>query len=104
MSDVMTMEREDVDIRQALKSAIDTWPMQMVLAVRNFAQLETKRHEVETDGDSEQDVARRAAAFKRLSQYFGTVDREINCKQERLEALDERYMQRKTPSDKKAGF
>jgi hypothetical protein len=43
MSDSMTMEREVADIRQALKSAIDTWPVQVLFAVQEFALFETQQ-------------------------------------------------------------
>jgi hypothetical protein len=91
MSDYVTIEREASDIRQSLKSAIDTWPVSVLIAVQKFALVENQRLEMEPVDNSRPDMERRNRGYERLKKYFGTIDREINWKQELQEALDEKY-------------
>jgi hypothetical protein len=46
--------------------------------------------QVETNAEAE-DLARQQAGFQKLMKYSKTLKRDIDCKKERLEALDERY-------------
>ncbi|MDR3284734.1 MAG: hypothetical protein LBS97_06115 [Treponema sp.] len=80
-----------MNIRHSLKSAIDTWPEPVLFAVQEFALFETQRLQASAVDHSEADIERGRAALKHLKKYFGTIHREIDYKQELLEALDEKY-------------
>jgi hypothetical protein len=88
----MTAKQKTMDIRQSLKSAIDLWPEPVLFAVQEFALFETQRLETSAVDNSEADIEKGRAALKRLKKYFGTIHREIDYKQELLEALDEKYL------------
>jgi hypothetical protein len=84
-------EYMNVDLRQMLKDGIDTWPEQMFVSIFDFALFEGQRYKVPVIKASAPDLKRREAGYERLKKYFGTIDREINWKEELYEALDEKY-------------
>jgi hypothetical protein len=88
-----TTKQKAVDIRKSLKSAIDTWPEQVLFAVQEFALFETGRLRAPTFqvDDSEEAIEKSRAAFKRLQKYSGTVHLEKDYKEELMESIDERY-------------
>jgi hypothetical protein len=101
----MPTKQKAMDIRQSLKSAIDTWPEPVLFAVHEFALFEAQRLQsarlgvaaLQADAveDSEAafqaDIEKSRAAFKRLQKYFGTVHLEKDYKEELMESIDERY-------------
>jgi hypothetical protein len=92
MADTMPMKQNTMDIRQSLKSAVDTWPEPVLFAVQEFALFEAQRWGVPAVGESEEaDIEKSRAALKHLQKYFGAIHRKIDYKQELLEALDEKY-------------
>ncbi|GHU05964.1 hypothetical protein FACS1894158_10680 [Betaproteobacteria bacterium] len=84
-------------IREQLLKSISVLPEAILYEVYEYVLFKTNRisRPAPPDFIAEQandfDASEAATAFKFLKKYKGSITREIDCKKEKLEYLDERY-------------
>jgi len=79
--------------REWIKNEIDTLPEESLYIVRECV-LSQKRKNSSAKPQKireEKDAAEIEEGYQILSQFRGTLKRDVDCKKERLEALDEKY-------------
>jgi hypothetical protein len=79
------------DLRLNLKAEIDTWPIELLYLLQEFALFEKHRLQVEEEQRRKEDIARGTAALERLKKFKGRLHLDKPWKEELKEAFDEKY-------------
>ena len=81
-------------LREKVRDDIMTLPEDALRTVNEFVIFQKNRHGIRLNDPgrlSDAEKARRAAGFEILMKYRGTLNRKIDVKKEKCEALDEKY-------------
>jgi hypothetical protein len=89
--DRQTIKRTPNAIRQSLKADIDTWPVEVLLMTREFADFAKHYIQKKSSFPKAPSLETRKKGYSELEKYFGTVHYEKDYKEELYEALDEKY-------------